>query len=215
MRRRGRLAVQRIRDENNSEDGRAVEQEERLLAGCKVHLSSVFVHWEPVFQLSEPQSAQPGNKLDSSHLACDIAHLLTKWSLRWLVEDAYDETRTKEFLTWFEMAVIKHREIVDVLMLDSGLKADLLQLYHDTFEAQPHAGFSARMKTCHLFTNNMLRLVEMQGQLSELHAAVVSACMADPDQSRHGKSPRVYSQTVRNLKGELKRYCLVKFSEKP
>ncbi|KAM4742564.1 nucleolar pre-ribosomal-associated protein 1 [Anableps anableps] len=181
VRSKGRIAPERIRDENPSEDSRTVNQEESLLAGCKVHLSSVFVHWEPVFQLSEPPSAQPGHKLDSSQLACGTVHLLTKWSLRWLVEDAYDENRTKEFLTWFEKAVIKHRDIVDVLMLDSGLKADLLQLFHDTFEAQGHAS----METCQLFTNIMLRLLEMQGQLPELHRVVVSACIPDLDQSRH------------------------------
>uniref|UniRef100_A0A3B5PXZ0 URB1 ribosome biogenesis homolog n=1 Tax=Xiphophorus maculatus TaxID=8083 RepID=A0A3B5PXZ0_XIPMA len=166
---------------NASEDSRTVKQEESLLAGCRVHLSSVFVYWQPVFQLSEPPSAQPGGKLDSRHLACDTAHLLTKWSLRWLVEDGYDENRTKDFLTWFEKAVIKQREIVDVLMLDPVVKADLLQLFHNSFEAPGHAS----VETCQLFTNTMIRLLEMRGQLPDLHRIIISACMSDQDQSRH------------------------------
>ncbi|XP_032401575.1 nucleolar pre-ribosomal-associated protein 1 isoform X2 [Xiphophorus hellerii] len=181
VRSRGRLTFERTRDGNASEDSRTVKQEESLLAGCRVHLSSVFVYWQPVFQLSEPPLAQPGGKLDSRHLACDTAHLLTKWSLRWLVEDGYDENRTKDFLTWFEKAVIKQREIVDVLMLDPVVKADLLQLFHNSFEAPGHAS----METCQLFTNTMIRLLEMRGQLPDLHRVIISACMSDQDQSRH------------------------------
>ncbi|PWA28006.1 hypothetical protein CCH79_00012128, partial [Gambusia affinis] len=181
VRSKGRLTFERTRDGNASEDSRTLKQEESLLAGCRVHLSSVFVYWQPVFQLSEPPSAQPGGKLDSRHLACDTAHLLTKCSLRWMVEDGYDENRTKEFLTWFEKAVIKHREIVDVLILDPVVKADLLQLFHNSFEAPGHAS----METCQLFTNTMIRLLEMRGQLPDLHRVIISACMSDQDQSRH------------------------------
>uniref|UniRef100_A0A3Q2P3W2 URB1 ribosome biogenesis homolog n=1 Tax=Fundulus heteroclitus TaxID=8078 RepID=A0A3Q2P3W2_FUNHE len=185
VRSKGRGAPERTREEDSPEDGGTVKEEEGLLAGCKVHLCGIFVHWEPVFRLSEPQSAQPRDKLDAGQLACDTAHLLTKWSLRWLVEDAHDEARTKEFLSWFERAAVKHREVVDVLMLDPGSKADLLQLFHHTFEARGHSSASARMETCQLFTNIMIRLLEMQGQLQERHRAVIAACMPDQDQSRH------------------------------
>ncbi|XP_014875164.1 nucleolar pre-ribosomal-associated protein 1 [Poecilia latipinna] len=181
VRSKGRLTFERTRDGTASEDSKTVEQEESLLTGCRVHLSSVFVYWQPVLQLSEPPSAQPGGKLDARQLACDTTHLLTKWSLRWLVEDGYDENRTKDFLTWLEKAVIKHREIVDVLMLDPGVKADLLQLFHDTFEAPSRAS----TETCQFFTNIMIRLLEMRGQLPELHRVIVSACMTDQDPSRH------------------------------
>uniref|UniRef100_A0A3Q2DX97 URB1 ribosome biogenesis homolog n=1 Tax=Cyprinodon variegatus TaxID=28743 RepID=A0A3Q2DX97_CYPVA len=172
-------------ENNNTEKDCTVNKEESLLAGCKVHLCGIFVHWEPVFQLSEPQSPQPRDSLDSIQLACDTAHLLTKWSLRWLAEDTNDENRTKQFLTWFEKAVIKHKEVVEVLMRDSGLKADLLLLFHHTFEAHGHSSFSERLETCQLFTNTMIRLLEMQGQLQEFHQAVISACLPDQDQSRH------------------------------
>ncbi|XP_038150281.1 nucleolar pre-ribosomal-associated protein 1 [Cyprinodon tularosa] len=181
VRSKGRVNLEK----NNTEKDCTVNKEESLLAGCKVHLCGIFVHWEPVFQLSEPQSPQPRDRLDSIQLACDTAHLLTKWSLRWLAEDTNDENRTKQFLTWFEKAVIKHKEVVEVLMHDSGLKADLLLLFHHTFEAHGHSSFSERLETCQLFTNTMIRLLEMQGQLQEFHQAVISACLPDQDQSRH------------------------------
>uniref|UniRef100_A0A3B4ZN57 URB1 ribosome biogenesis homolog n=1 Tax=Stegastes partitus TaxID=144197 RepID=A0A3B4ZN57_9TELE len=171
-------------------DAESEKQEESLLTECKFYLSSVFIHWEPVLHLTEPQPSQPRDKLDPSRLASDTAHLLTKWSLRWLVEDSYDENRAKEFLHWFENAVIKHRETVDAVLLDLGLKADLLRFYHQAFEAQCHSRISGRAETFQLFTNIMIRLLETQGHLPELHQAVVSACMpgATHDQSRLGKT---------------------------
>lgn len=180
----------RTRKENLADDADIEKQEESLLTECKSYLSSVFVHWEPVFPFSEPQLAQPRDKVDPSRLANDTAHLLTKWSLRCLVEDSYDENRTKEFLCWAEKAVIKHKEIVDVILLDPGLKADLLRLHHHAFEAQCHSSMSTRMETFQLFTNIMLRLVETQGNLPALHQAVVSACLPESkhDHSRCGKS---------------------------
>ncbi|XP_070761902.1 nucleolar pre-ribosomal-associated protein 1 [Enoplosus armatus] len=173
--------------ENLAEDAETEKREDSLLSECKFYLGSILVHWEPVFPLSEPQPAQPRDKLDPSRLAGDAAHLLTKWSLRCLVEDSYDENRTKEFLHWVEKAVINHREIVDVVLLDPGLKADLLRLYHQAFEAQCHSSISGRVETFQLFTNIMVCLLETQGHLAELHQAVVSACLpeATHDQSRH------------------------------
>ncbi|KAM6933336.1 nucleolar pre-ribosomal-associated protein 1 [Xenentodon cancila] len=172
---RGKVCTHsRTRQENPAEAMQTEKQDQGLLAECKSHLSSIFVHWQPVFHLSESQSAQPKDKLDPSELDCDTAHLLTKWSLRWLLEDAYDEKRAKEFLHWFEKAVIQHKKIGNAVTLDPSLKADLLRLYHRTFEAQCHA------ETMQLFTNIMIHLLEMQGHLSELHQAVVSACSPEP-----------------------------------
>uniref|UniRef100_A0AAQ5XV76 URB1 ribosome biogenesis homolog n=1 Tax=Amphiprion ocellaris TaxID=80972 RepID=A0AAQ5XV76_AMPOC len=138
-------------------------------------VSLIFVHWEPVVHLTEPQSAQPKHKLDPSRLASDTVHLLTKWSLKWLVEDSYDENRAKEFLHWLEKAVLQHKETVDVVLLDRGLKADLLRFYHQAFEARRHSSISSRAETFQLFTNIMMCLLETQGHLPELHQAVVSA----------------------------------------
>uniref|UniRef100_A0A3Q1I9Z9 URB1 ribosome biogenesis homolog n=1 Tax=Anabas testudineus TaxID=64144 RepID=A0A3Q1I9Z9_ANATE len=176
------------RKENLAEDTDTEKQDKSLLTECKFYLSSIFVHWEPVFPLSEPQLAQPRDKLDPSRLACDTVHLLTKWSLRCLVEVSYDENRTEEFLCWLEKTVIKHREIVDV-MLDPGMKADLLRLHHQAFEAQCHSGISARMETFQRFTNIMIRMLEAEGHLPELHQAVISACLPEGahDPCRCGK----------------------------
>ncbi|XP_035536073.1 nucleolar pre-ribosomal-associated protein 1 [Morone saxatilis] len=183
---RGKGSFSKARKENLAEDAETKKQEESLLTECKSYLSSIFVHWEPVCPLSEPQLAQARDKLDPSRLASDTAHLLTKWSLRCLAEDSYDENGTKEFLHWVEKAVIKHREIAVVVLLDPGLKADLLRLHHQAFEAQCHSNISGRVETFQLFTNIMIQLLETQGHLPELHQAVVSACLpeATHDQSR-------------------------------
>ncbi|KAM4566488.1 nucleolar pre-ribosomal-associated protein 1 [Odontesthes bonariensis] len=191
----------RVREENLAEDINTEREEDSVLADCKFYLSRICVHWEPVFHLSEPQSAQPRNKLDSSQLASDTAHLLTKWSLRWLVEDLNDENRAKEFLLWFETAVIKHKEVVNAVMLDLGLKADLLRLYHHIFEAQCHASLSTRTETFQLFTKIMIHLLETQGHLPQCHQAVVSACVpeASHDQSTHEAGRFLLSLYVHEL----------------
>ncbi|XP_069563498.1 nucleolar pre-ribosomal-associated protein 1 [Brachyistius frenatus] len=183
---KGSVSQARTRKENLTDDTETEKQEEKILTECKLYLSGIFVHWKPVFHLSEPQPALPIDKPDPGLLAGDTALLLTKWSLRCLVEDSYDENRAKELLHWVEKAVIKHREIVDVMLLDHGLKADLLRLYHQAFEAQSHTSISARAETFQRFTNIMICLLEARGHLPELHHAVVSTCMSEAthDQSR-------------------------------
>uniref|UniRef100_A0A3Q1FHH1 URB1 ribosome biogenesis homolog n=1 Tax=Acanthochromis polyacanthus TaxID=80966 RepID=A0A3Q1FHH1_9TELE len=173
------------RKENIAEDTEMEKHEESLLTECRFYLSSIFVHLEPVLPLTEPRPSQPKDKLDPSRLASDSVHLLTKWSLKWLVEDSYDENRAKEFLHWLEKAVLKHKEAVDVVLLDHSLKADLLRFYHQV-EAQHCSGISSRAETFQLYTNIMMGFLDTQGHLPELHRAVVSACMpkATHDQSR-------------------------------
>ncbi|XP_041662144.1 nucleolar pre-ribosomal-associated protein 1 [Cheilinus undulatus] len=173
---KGSVSKTRTQQENLTEDAETEKQEDNLLTECKSYLSSIFVHWEPVFPSSEPQPAESRDKLG---LDGDTAHLLTKWSLRCLVEDVYDENRTKEFLRWVEKVVVKHKEVVDAVLRDPGLKADLLRLYHKAFEAQCFSSISTRMETFQLFTNIMVHFLENQGHLSELHQVVVSACLTE------------------------------------
>ncbi|XP_026153088.1 nucleolar pre-ribosomal-associated protein 1 [Mastacembelus armatus] len=187
---KGSFFQARTQKETLAEDTEDAKQEERLLAECKFYLRSIFIHWEPVFHVSESQSVQSRDKLDPSQLACDTAHLLTKWSLRCLVEDSYDVNRTKEFMHWVEKAVIKHKEIVDVVLLDPCVKADLLQLYHQAFEAQCQPSISSRVETLQQFTNIMISLLETKSHLPELHQTVISACLPkathDPSKSEAG-----------------------------
>ncbi|XP_058490255.1 nucleolar pre-ribosomal-associated protein 1 [Solea solea] len=187
---KGSLSQVCAQKENLAEDDDTEEQGESFLTECKFYLSSVFLHWEPAFPLTEPPQVQPGNKLDPSRLASDTAHLLTKWSLRSLVEGSHDENRTKDFLHWLEKAVVKHREIVDVVLCDPSLKADLLRLYHQAFEAQCVSGSAEKVETLQRFTNIMMRLLETQDQLPEVHQAIVSSCLPetthDPSQCEAG-----------------------------
>ncbi|XP_037534219.1 nucleolar pre-ribosomal-associated protein 1 [Nematolebias whitei] len=182
VRGKSRTSQADVREVNPPED--IETQEESLLADCKVHLSKIFVHWEPVFHCSHPQSDQPGDEPDPSQLAGDTALLLLKCSLRWQVENSCDENATGEFLHWLEKAVIKHGEIVNLAMLDFSFKADLLQLFHHTAEVRCHSSFPTKVETLQRFTNIMIRLLEMQGHLPDLHQPVVSACFTHHDQSR-------------------------------
>ncbi|XP_056139099.1 nucleolar pre-ribosomal-associated protein 1 [Lampris incognitus] len=169
--------------EDPADDAEIKKQERTLLTECKPNLCSIFLHWECVHPLTVPQSSQttqPSDKQDPNQLANDTAHLLTKWSLRFLVEGMYDENRTKDFLQWFNKIVIPHKEIVEVLLLDPALKADLHKLYYRAFEAQNQACLSSRIETLELFTTIMIYLLEFQGHLPEdLHQVVLSACLSD------------------------------------
>ncbi|KAL3057633.1 hypothetical protein OYC64_007984 [Pagothenia borchgrevinki] len=198
---RGSSSQARARKENLAKDAETEKQEESLLTECTSYLSSIFVHWEPAFPLPETQPAQPREKLDPSQLASDTAHLLTKWSLRCLVEGSYDETRTKEFLHWIEKAVIKQGEDMQFVLLDVGMKADVLRLYHQAFEAQCSSILSAKVDVLQLFSNIMIRLLESQGNLPELHQAVVSACLpeATHDESRREAGLFLLSSYVHEL----------------
>ncbi|CAM9342472.1 unnamed protein product [Lampetra planeri] len=138
---KGSFSQARTRKEGLAEDAETEKQEESLLTECKFSLSSIFVHWEPVFPLNDPQ---PGERVDCSGFAVDTAHLLTKWSLRCLVEDAYDEKRTESFLRWLDTTVIKHKQIVALVFKDPAVNADLLRLYHRAFETDCHASISRR-----------------------------------------------------------------------
>ncbi|KAM8854605.1 nucleolar pre-ribosomal-associated protein 1 isoform 2-T2 [Synchiropus picturatus] len=154
------------------EDSETEKQEELQLMECRFSLSSVFQHWEPAFtELSSP----PRVEIDQTSV--DTAHLLTKWSLRCLVEAPYDEKRARTFLNWAQKFVIKHKAIADRLMQDSALKADLLRLHHQAFEFGCYSSCSARRETCQLFTKMMTHLLESRDQLPRIHRAIVSACL--------------------------------------
>lgn len=141
-----------------------------------------MVHWEVDFPLSEPQPTQQIDRADLCPLTRDTAHLLVKWSLRCVAEESYDEERTKRFLDW--VTAVKRRQIVDLLLLDDGFKADLQRLHHRAFEADRHSGAGGKMEILQTFTNIMLSLLEARGDLPKLHQTVVSAC---PPELGHDK----------------------------
>uniref|UniRef100_A0A672FZC2 URB1 ribosome biogenesis homolog n=1 Tax=Salarias fasciatus TaxID=181472 RepID=A0A672FZC2_SALFA len=174
-----------------AEDSEMEKQEQSALADCKLLLGGIFAHWEPVILLSEQR-----DQLVPSQLACDTAHLLTKWSLRCLVEQTYDESRAKEFLHWVQKSVLKHGEILDAVWLDPGWKADLLRLYHRVLQAQSPSSISAGAETLQIFTDIMICFLETRGGLPELHRVVVSAAQ---QQSTRGKSDPRLALTVLEL----------------
>uniref|UniRef100_A0A3P9JLM6 URB1 ribosome biogenesis homolog n=1 Tax=Oryzias latipes TaxID=8090 RepID=A0A3P9JLM6_ORYLA len=163
---RGKRYSSRTRGENSAEDDEA-DKQESLLRECKPSLCSIFIHWEPELYSSEAQSAVSKDRLEPRLLACDTAHLLTRWSLKWLLEDAYEDDKAKQFLLWFEKAVQRHGKMVKAVMLDPGLKADLLCLYHRSFETDSSSTATLKKFThimilngkvphCALFSSNLL-----------------------------------------------------------
>lgn len=174
---------------NLGEDSEAEKQEGSPLMECKPYLCSIFVHWEPLVLISEPQLVNSLRKPAPGPLDADAAHLLTKWCLRCLVEESYDENRTKEFLCWAEKAILEHREIMNVVLDDSSWRADLLRLHHHT-KVYCHSSIPSTVEIFQKFTDIMMCLMEAKGNLPVLHQAVVSACLSQSkqDQSRYGES---------------------------
>lgn len=170
--------------QNLVEHYEAEKQEKSYLTEGKTYLCSILVHWEPMAPVCEPQLVNSQHRPGASPLACDAAHLLTKWCLRCLVEDSYDENRTKEFLFWAKEVILEHKEIINVVLDDSGWRADLLRLHHRT-EVYCHSSIPSRVETFQMFTDIIIRLLEARGNLPVLHQAVVSACLA---KSRCGES---------------------------
>nr|XP_057936089.1 nucleolar pre-ribosomal-associated protein 1 isoform X2 [Doryrhamphus excisus] len=166
---RGKSSPVWTKKEKPTEDAETEAREESLQSECRLFLSSILLHWRPVLGPSEPRPERTGHP---GLLAVETAHLLTKWTLRRLAEDVYDPERTKIFLHWLEESVMTHGEIVDALLPDAGLKADLLRLYHQVCQTPVPGG----RETFRLFTDIMIRLLERRGQLPEAHRAVVSAC---------------------------------------
>lgn len=155
--------------QNLAEDSETEKQERSYLMECKTYLCSIFVHWEPVIPVSEPQMVNSQHRLSPSPLASDAAHLLTKWCLRCLVEESYDENRTKDFLFWAKKAVLEHKEILNVVLDDSGWRADLLRLHHRT-EVYCHSSIPSRVETIQIFTDIMMCLLEAKGnQIGRAH----------------------------------------------
>lgn len=181
---RARLSKAQSQRQNLSEDSETEKQERSYLTECKTFLCSIFFHWEPLIPASEPQLVNSQHRPGSSILASDAAHLLTKWCLRCLVEESYDETRTKEFLIWAKKAVLEHKEIINLVLDDSGWRADLLRLHHRT-EVYCHPSIASRVENFQIFTDIMMCLLEAKGNLPVLHQTVVSACLS---KSTYGES---------------------------
>uniref|UniRef100_H3C620 URB1 ribosome biogenesis homolog n=1 Tax=Tetraodon nigroviridis TaxID=99883 RepID=H3C620_TETNG len=163
--------------QNLAEDSETEKQQRSYLAECKTYLCGILVHWEPVIPVSEPQLVNSQHGLGASALAREAAHQHTKRCLRCLVEEPYDENRTEEFLFWAKKAVLEHKEIMNVVLDDSGWRADLLRLHHHT-EVHCRSSIPSRVETFQTFTDIMMCLLEAKGNLPVLHQIVAAACQA-------------------------------------
>ncbi|KAG7272310.1 hypothetical protein CRUP_011235 [Coryphaenoides rupestris] len=186
----------RRQTEDPEEDCDREQRDHTLLADCKADLRAVFTHWEsPGHAPGRDHTPSPGDGKDATvgaggdgGLAGDTALLLTRWSLRSLLEQhPYQHPPTLQFLRWFQRAVTPHPATVDQVLGDAGAKGDLLRLYHRALEGQAPTPPSSRAETVELFTSVMLHLLEAQQGASvagELHPRVLSACLPDPSTPR-------------------------------
>ncbi|KAM6946090.1 nucleolar pre-ribosomal-associated protein 1 [Aplochiton taeniatus] len=186
----------RVRAEEQGDDSDTDKPEQTSLSECKPHLRKIFTHWESGWVLSSVPSGQPPQPIDPqapSGLVKATAHLLTKWSLRSLVDGPCDLNRLTDFLEWFHKVVASHRQIVEVVVADPALKVDLLGLYHRAFESPDWPADSRRAGALQLFTTVMLDLLKAQGGFSEgTHQTVLTACMSgathDPTSEEAGRA---------------------------
>lgn len=179
----------RAQEQEQMDDAESEKQKQAVLVKCKPHLRSILTHWAPVSLISAPASSK--HPQQSEHTGCLVsatAHLLTKWSIRSLLEDECDENRTKDFLQWLQKVAVPHKGIADALLQDLALKVDLLRLYHQVSEHQYHSWTSSRVETLQLFTSILTHLLEAQGcPLNDLHQVVLSSCLTETTHSQSSK----------------------------
>ncbi|CAL8363906.1 unnamed protein product [Merluccius merluccius] len=187
---RPHVSQSRKQTEDPEEDCDRERRDQTLLTDCKADLRMVFTHWEtpgPAHSHAPPTATGDGEEArgGDSGLAGDTALLLTRWSLRSLLEQPYQHPPTLDFLRWFHRVSTLYPDAGDKVLGDAGAKGDLLRLYHRAVAVQgpspPPSSSSSRTETVELFTRVMLRLLEAQGPspVGELHSAVVSACLLD------------------------------------
>lgn len=180
----------RSRAEAQAEEvgGEAERQEQAALEECEPYLRSVLLHWE---SLPPPPSPAPA-LVSQGDLAAPTAHLLVKWTLRSLVTaTAQDGAETLFFLRWVRANVLPLGAAVDAVLADDAAMRDFLRLYHRACEPDPGSSSGpAVAETVEVFTAVMVALLEARGGLKEeLHRAVLTSCLCEPqeDDSRRGE----------------------------
>ncbi|XP_062314220.1 nucleolar pre-ribosomal-associated protein 1 isoform X1 [Osmerus eperlanus] len=180
------------------DDAEVEKQKQTILANCKPHLRIIFTYWEPVSPISDLKGSKHPQESDSEHLSCQVsatAHLLIKWSLRSLIEEKCNERGTVDFVQWLQNVAIPNKGIIDALLCDRALKADLLRLYHQMSEHQSLT--CSRVEMLKLFTSIMIHLLEACGCPSNnLHQVVLSLTETTHGQFRKEAGLMLLSQYI-------------------
>lgn len=180
------------------DDDKVEKQKQTILANCKPHLRNIFTYWEPVSPISELKGSKHSQESDSEHLSCQdsaTAHLLIKWSLRSLIEEKCNERGTVDFIQWLQNVAIPNKGILDALLCDRALRADLLRLYHQMSEHQYQSWTCSRVEMLQLFTSIMIHLLEACSSPSNnLHQVVLSFCLTETTHGQSRKGKRIHFQ---------------------
>ncbi|XP_023681933.2 nucleolar pre-ribosomal-associated protein 1 isoform X1 [Paramormyrops kingsleyae] len=190
---RGRPRVEKAAEEEEG-GGAGVEQESASLSDCDPLLRDVFVH----MSMCTPEDGDP----DAAVLAADAARLLLRWMLRSLVAGSADPEAVSRFLCWVQASVLRRESSVAAVLAEEAVRRDFLRLYHRACEPPPTSQDPARLETLRLFTDVMLRLLQVRGvPEGDLHRTVLSACLstAEDDASRSEAGLLLLSLYVREL----------------
>lgn len=172
---RGRPRVEKAAEEEEGV-GLGVQQERACLSDCEPLLRDVFVHMSVCGDTD----------------AADSAGLLLRWMLRSLVAGSADPEGISRFLCWVQASVLPHQSSVAVVLAEEAVRRDFLRLYHRACEPPPSSQDPARLETLRLFTDVMLRLLQVRGvPQGGLHRTVLSASLstAEDDASTRGEEP--------------------------
>ncbi|XP_048837200.1 nucleolar pre-ribosomal-associated protein 1 [Brienomyrus brachyistius] len=190
---RGRPRVEQTAEEEEGE-GAGVEQERAALSDCDPLLRDIFVH----VSVLPPEDGDP----NAAVLAADVARLLLRWMLRSLVAGSADPDAISRFLCWVQASVLQCESSVAAALAEEAVKWDFLRLYHRACEPPPTSQDPARLETLGLFTDVMVRLLQVRGvPEGDLHRTVLSACLStdEDDASRREAGLLLLSLYVREL----------------
>uniref|UniRef100_A0A672KVI6 Nucleolar pre-ribosomal-associated protein 1 C-terminal domain-containing protein n=1 Tax=Sinocyclocheilus grahami TaxID=75366 RepID=A0A672KVI6_SINGR len=149
----------RMEKQTETVDGQGEKLEQASLDECKPLLRNILIHWEP--KEKELSSSKPEpfttDKPESSNLDDAAACLILKWALKTLTESPYDNSSTIAVLKWFSSIILPRTSVIDAILMDEGIRMDLLRLYHHTCDhrAQEHG---SAVDTLQLFSRIMLCL---------------------------------------------------------
>uniref|UniRef100_A0A672KRE8 Nucleolar pre-ribosomal-associated protein 1 C-terminal domain-containing protein n=1 Tax=Sinocyclocheilus grahami TaxID=75366 RepID=A0A672KRE8_SINGR len=169
----------RMEKQTETVDGQGEKLEQASLDECKPLLRNILIHWEP--KEKELSSSKPEpfttDKPESSNLDDAAACLILKWALKTLTESPYDNSSTIAVLKWFSSIILPRTSVIDAILMDEGIRMDLLRLYHHTCDhrAQEHG---SAVDTLQLFSRIMLCLLEAHStSLNGIHQTVIRTCL--------------------------------------
>lgn len=163
------------------------------LEKCREDLSTIFVHWEPVFPaLPTKHSEEPLKSADLADetvsLTCASAYIVTKWLVKSMVEHSLSMQNVSLTLQWLQNCILPHPVAVQEVLRDETLRNNIYRFYSRICEAS--SGAVGHLKELCLFSSIMLHLMDAQGLTNNsCHELVKTFCqsaMTEEDVNKKG-----------------------------